>query len=353
MPKVIFTGGGSAGHVTPNVALIEAALQKGWQVRYIGSGSGIEYDIISPLQIPYTAIASGKLRRYFSWQNFTDPFRIAWGILQSLGSMIGDRPDAVFSKGGFVSVPVAVAAWLLRVPLVSHESDVTPGLANRLITPLCRKICVTFPETAKYLPAGKVVATGTPVREALLRGSREKGLNFLEFSGDRPVLLVFGGSLGAEAINRQVRDARDQLTARFDVIHVTGRGHEQSALDNPGYRQLAFIGDEFGDVMAAADVVVSRAGANSLYELFLLKKPHLLIPLSLAASRGDQIENARTFEQQGYSRVINEEALTPTLLSEQVQALFEERESVISAMSRFERVDSVELILEQVEQTLN
>lgn len=352
MTRVVFTGGGSAGHVTPNVALIEAASERGWTVRYIGSHAGIERDIIAPLDIPYTAISSGKLRRYFSWENFIDPFRILWGMLQSLVSLVRDRPDAVFSKGGFVSVPVAIAAWLLRIPVISHESDVTPGLANRLIAPFCRALCVTFRETAPHLPSGKVVVTGTPVRQALLNGDRQRGLAYLGFTGNKPVLLVFGGSLGADAINQAVRGVLDQLLPRFDVIHVVGRGHEEPGLATEGYVQKTFISDEFGDVMAAADLVIARAGANSLYELFLLHKPHLLVPLTLAASRGDQLANARTFAAQGYSQVIHEEELVSDNLVKAVDGLFENRENVIRAMAAFDQADSTPLILEQIEQAI-
>jgi UDP-N-acetylglucosamine--N-acetylmuramyl-(pentapeptide) pyrophosphoryl-undecaprenol N-acetylglucosamine transferase len=328
---------------------MEALLAAGWRADYVGSDSGIESSMVAPLDVPFHGIASGKLRRYFSWENFIDPFRVVWGILQALVLCVRLKPDVVFSKGGFVSVPVVVAAWMLRIPVVSHESDVTPGLANRLAYPFCRRICVTFNETAMYLPAKKVLITGTPVRQSLLSGDRDRGLSFLGLDSTRPVLLVFGGSLGAEGINRQVRSVLPTLLAQFQVVHVAGQGNLDPSMDQAGYVQREFIGAEFGDVLAAADIVVSRAGANSLYELFCLRKPHLLIPLTAAQSRGDQIENARVFADKGYSRVIEEAALTDERFLAKVMQLLQERDAVSSRLKQFEVHDSVRQIVTELE----
>lgn len=353
MPRVLFTGGGTAGHVTPNIALIEAVTAAGWQAAYAGGRDGIEATMIAGLDVPFYPIASGKLRRYFSWENFIDPFKVAFGVLQSLVLCIRLRPDIVFSKGGFVSVPVVVAAWLLRIPVISHESDVTPGLANRLVYPMCRRICVTFEQTAGELPGRKVIVTGTPVRQSLLAGQAERGRQYLGIDDQKPVLLVFGGSLGAGAINRQVRRTLQQLLETFHVVHVTGEGHLDPAMTLAGYQQHEFIGAEFGDVLAAADLVVARAGANSLYELFCLRKPHLLIPLTRAASRGDQIENASTFAAAGLSRVIEEQALTDEAFLSAVDALFHDRQTIIEKLSGFEVKDSVQLIVSEMASCLN
>ena len=361
MPRVLFTGGGTAGHVTPNIALLEAAIDKSWDVAYVGSTAGIEREMIGALGIPYYAVASGKLRRYFSWQNFIDPFFILWGMLQSLVLCLRLRPDVVFSKGGFVAVPLVVAAWLLRVPVISHESDVTPGLANRLTYPFCRKICVTFEATKRYLPGGKVNVTGTPVRQSLVAGDAAAGLKFLGFSGEKPVLLVFGGSLGAAAINSQTRRALPGLLQAFDVVHVVGNGNLEASIEQSGsvkhYVQKEFIGEQFGHVLAAAAVVVSRAGANSLYELLMARKPHLLIPLGKAASRGDQLDNARVFADLGFSRVLYEEALTGDGKSEDVfvdtvRDVLAHSEEITARLQSFEIKDSVNLIIELIQESV-
>lgn len=349
MPHVLFTGGGSAGHVTPNVALIEEALRRGWQVEYVGSKISIEREIINELPITFHHISSGKLRRYFSWENFIDPFRIIWGVLLSLGLVLRRRPDVVFSKGGFVSVPLVVAAWLFRVPVISHESDVTPGLANRLTFPFCRRVCLTFDATQRYLKPGKLVVTGTPVRQILQRGDAGRGREFLGLGSSRPILLVFGGSLGARAVNEQVRRVLPELCQTFDVVHVTGAGQLDPSSDRAGYCQREYISDEFGDVLASADLVVCRAGANTLYELFLLKKPHVLIPLTAAASRGDQIVNARTFEDLGYSTVIQEEDLTNEVFVATIVDVFSRREEIASRLATFVVRDSVNLILQEID----
>jgi len=357
MPRVLFTGGGTAGHVTPNIALLEAARSKRWEVAYVGSPEGIEREMIGALGVSYYPVASGKLRRYFSWQNFIDPFLILWGILQSLLLCLRLRPDAVFSKGGFVSVPVVVAAWLLRIPVISHESDVTPGLANRLTYPFCRKICVTFDATVPYLPGGKVKVTGTPVRQSLITGDAAAGLAFLGFSGEKPVLLVFGGSLGAATINKQVRRTLPALLQRFDLVHVVGRGNLDATIETPGYVQKEFVGEQFGDVLAAAALVVSRAGANSLYELLMTRKPHLLIPLGKAASRGDQLDNARVFAALGFSKVLYEEALkgdekSDDAFVESIKDVLDHSEDISARLATFEIKDSVSLIIDLIQESV-
>lgn len=352
MPKILFTGGGTAGHVTPNIALIEETRKRGWLSTYVGSSKSIEHDMITPLDVRFHGIASGKLRRYFSWQNFVDPFFVLWGFLQSLFICISEKPDLVFSKGGFVSVPVVAAAWLLGIPVISHESDVSPGLANRLAYPFCRKICVTFEETAGYLPEAKVFVAGTPVRSSLLEADAERGRRYLGFDGQKDILLVFGGSLGASVINQQIRSVLTELLRSFDVVHVTGSGDVRDDLAQPGYVQKGFIGEEFGDVLAASSFAVSRAGANSLYELFVARKPHLLVPLTLAASRGDQIDNASTFAARGFSHVIREESLNDQAFLDALHALQADRDGVVERLQTFEVRDSVTLIMDQIQQHL-
>jgi UDP-N-acetylglucosamine--N-acetylmuramyl-(pentapeptide) pyrophosphoryl-undecaprenol N-acetylglucosamine transferase len=334
MKKIVLTGGGTAGHVMPNLALLPQLQQKGWESAYIGSRQGIEKDLLQSVGIPYYGIATGKFRRYFSLQNFTDPFRVVGGLAEATLLLRKLRPDVVFSKGGFVSVPVTIGAWLNRIPVILHESDLTPGLANKLALPFATTICATFPESMAHLPAGKRVLTGNPIRRELLAGSKEAGLAYCGFKAELPVLVVMGGSLGSKVLNQVIRMALPELLTRFQVVHICGKGHLDLELDQiVGYRQFEFIGPELPDVLAAADFCVSRAGANFLFELLALKKPALLIPLSKAASRGDQILNAESFAKQGFSLVLSEEETTAATLQAKVAQLYREREQLTAAMA--------------------
>lgn len=319
---VFFTGGGSSGHVTPNIALIEKAQALGWQVCYIGTRNGIEKELIAKeniknKEIKYHTISSGKLRRYFSWKTFVEPFKISCGIIQSLVILGRAKPQLLFSKGGFVAFPAVLAAWLLRIPVVVHESDLYPGLANRLSFPFCNKICITFSETKQRIKNNnRVEVTGAPVREAFFQGEPERAEVYCDFkSREKKTLLIYGGGLGAQVINETVRELLPSLLSNFNMIHLCGKGKvDENYADISGYKQFEYLYDELFDVMALADIVISRAGSNSLYELLVLKKPHILIPLSKKASRGDQIENAAYFEKKGLSVVVNEEALTKQTL---------------------------------------
>lgn len=357
MTRILFTGGGTAGHVTPNIALIEALSQKGWECHYVGSRHGIERELVAPLGIPYSPIHSGKLRRYFSWQNFIDPLFILLGFLQSVWLCLSLRPDIVFSKGGFVAVPVVFAAWLCRIPVISHESDITPGLANKLCLPFSRLLCVNFKETERYLPKSvaknQVRVTGSPLRAGLRHTDGQRGRDFLGFNESHPILLVVGGSLGARVLNEAIWQNLTSLTDRYQVVHMVGAGNRQPDLDSGRYRQFEYLGAEYGDVLAAADLVISRAGANSLFELLTFRKPHLLVPLSAAASRGDQLVNARIMAEAGMSLVIQESALTPEALLEGLESLesIEENALWLSAIADFPDSDAVSLIVELIEQT--
>src|SRR5215217_1911890 len=262
-----FTGGGTAGHVMPNLALAPSLRERGWTLHYLGSETGPERALAEGAGIPFHAFATGKLRRYFSWRNFTDPFRVVWGVFQ-VWRLLGElKPAKVFSKGGFVSVPVVYAAALRGIPVVLHESDLTPGLANRMSLFCCERICASFPETLDHLPPAKAVLTGTPIRAELFEGDPRRGTHFLGFDGSKPLLLVMGGSLGSKAVNDALRANLEATLARYDVVHPCGKGWLEPALEGRhGYRQFEFLGPELGDVIAAADLVVSRAGANSLFE---------------------------------------------------------------------------------------
>jgi UDP-N-acetylglucosamine--N-acetylmuramyl-(pentapeptide) pyrophosphoryl-undecaprenol N-acetylglucosamine transferase len=353
MKKIVLTGGGTAGHVMPNLALAPELKRQGWEIAYIGSYQGIEKDLLGPTGIPYYGIATGKLRRYFSAQNFTDPFRVAQGLVEAALLLRKLRPDVVFSKGGFVSVPVTIGAWLNRIPVILHESDLTPGLANRLVLPFAATICATFPESMAHLPEGKRVLTGNPIRRELLEGSRETGLALCGFTAAKPVLAVLGGSLGSRVLNQVVRKALPELLSCFQVAHICGKGNVESGLTQDGYCQFEFIGAELPAVLAAADLCVSRAGANFIFELLALKKPALLIPLSKAASRGDQILNAASFLRQGFSLVLEEEATTPETLVAKVREVYGERDQLVAAMTRSELRDATKAVLKLIGNVLN
>ena len=315
------------------------------EAAYIGTHSGIERQLIGD-SIPYYPISAGKLRRYFDWKNFTDPFRVLKGVFDSLRILRRHRPDIIFSKGGFVSLPVAAAARFLRIPVVLHESDFTPGLANRLALPFATHLCVTFPETLEHLPPkSKASVTGNPIRRSLLNGDPTKARELCGFDQEKPVILVMGGSLGAAKINEAVRACLPMLLAEFQIAHICGKGNTQPELAAHGYRQFEYVGRELPHLFALADLAISRAGANALFELLALNKPHLLIPLSQSASRGDQVLNARSFARQGFSAVLEEEQLTGASLLSAVQELWRNREQYRRAMSGMKLADAVTEII--------
>ena len=342
MKHIVLTGGGTAGHVTPNIALIPRLTELGYRISYIGSIEGIEKKLIEELKIPYYGIASGKLRRYFDWKNFSDPFRVVKGYGQAKKLLKELKPDLVFSKGGFVTVPVVIAAKHQHIPAIIHESDMTPGLANKLAIPSAVKVCCNFPETASQLPADKAVLTGSPIRQELLQGDAQKALEFCGFEDRKPVILIIGGSLGAASINENIRKILPQLLPDFQIIHLCGNGKLDASLEQTeGYVQFEYIKKELADLFALADVIVSRAGANAICEILALQKPSLLIPLSAKASRGDQILNARSFERQGFSIVLEEEAITEETLLSTIRDLYCHRESYINTMKKNNTMDSI------------
>jgi len=324
------TGGGTAGHVTPNIALIPALEEKGFEVKYIGSKTGIEKEIIEKNKVPYYGISSGKLRRYFDIKNFSDPFKVLKGVFEARKIISKEKPDVIFSKGGFVSVPVVIAASMKKIPVVAHESDITPGLANKLASPFCDKLCVTFRESLKYIKGDKGVLTGSPIRQEILNGSKLKGLSRCNFTGKKEVIFIMGGSLGSKVVNDVIRENIDELLKQFDIIHICGKGNIDETLKNKtGYVQFEYVNEELPDLMTAADYIISRAGANSIFEFLALKKPTLLIPLSKRASRGDQILNAQSFKKEGYSLVLEEEDITKETFMAKVNELKEQKEKMV------------------------
>ena len=352
MKKIVLTGGGTAGHVTPNIALLPGLQELGYEVHYIGSYEGIESRLIADFNIPYYGISTGKFRRYLDPKNFSDPFRVIKGYTEARRILKELKPDIVFSKGGYVSVPVVRAAASLKIPCIIHESDMTPGLANKLCIPVARKVCCNFPETMQYLPKDKAVLTGSPIREELSKGNKIAALDLCGFDANIPVIMVIGGSLGAANVNKAVRDALPELLKDFQVVHICGKDKiDNMLLTTRGYKQFEYVKAELKDIFAMADVVISRAGANAICELLALQKPNILIPL-MAGSRGDQILNAKSFESQGYSKVLMEDDITTQLLVDSVHELYFNKKIFIDAMSNSHQKNSIKSILNLIEQTV-
>ena len=327
MKKIVLTGGGTAGHVTPNIALVPKLKESGFEIKYIGTYNGMEKQLVEDAGLDYIGISSGKLRRYFSWKNFSDPFRVLKGYFEAKKFMKKYKPDIVFSKGGFVTVPVVYAASKYKIPVIIHESDMTPGLANKLAIKKSTKVCHNFPETAAYL-GSKAVHTGSPIRKELFEGNKITALDMCGFSANKPVIMVTGGSLGAD-------------------LCCKGKVYE-SLKDMEGYAQFEYISDEMKDFFAMADLIISRAGANSICEIAALNKPNILIPLSARASRGDQILNAKSYKKQGFSEVIDEDTATAEDLVNTVNSVYENRSKYIDAMKKSAGTGGVDMIVDLI-----
>ena len=348
--KIVFTGGGTAGHVTPNIALLPFLKKEGYDAFYIGSYNGIEKRLIEDFEIPYYGISTGKFRRYFDLKNLSDPFRVMKGYSQAVKILKELKPDIVFSKGGFVSVPVVRAAAALKIPCIIHESDMTPGLANKLCIPVATKVCCNFPETTKYVPSGKAVLTGSPIRTELTTGSKLAALELCGFTANKPVVMIIGGSQGATSVNIMVREALPKLLEDFQVVHICGKDKVDNLMLNiPGYKQFEYLKGDLKDVFALADVVVSRAGANAICELLALKKPNLLIPLQVG-SRGDQILNARSFEEQGFSMVVREDYIDCDILTDKIKELYKNRQTFVDKMCESGQMNSISTILDLIKE---
>lgn len=353
MKRIVLTGGGTAGHVTPNIALLPRLRELDYDIHYIGSYEGIENRLIADYDIPYYGIATGKLRRYFDPKNFSDPFRVIKGYGEARKILKFIKPDIVFSKGGFVSVPVVRAAASLKIPCIIHESDMSPGLANKLCIPVAEKVCCNFPETLQTLPENKAILTGSPIREELSKGNKVAGLELCGFTANKPVIMVIGGSLGAANVNAAVREALPQLLKDFQVVHLCGKDKVDNLLLNtPGYKQFEYVKAELKDIFAMADVVISRAGANAICEILALQKPNILIPL-VNGSRGDQVLNAKSFEAQGFSILLEEDDITKEILVEKVEELYCNRQSYINTMAKSSQTGSIETITKLIEEIVN
>ncbi len=350
MKKIVLTGGGTAGHVTPNLALVQSLKASGYEVFYVGSIDGMEKGLVEAHKIPYYGIATGKLRRYLSAKNLTDAFRTVKGVSDAIKVLKKLKPNVVFSKGGFVSVPVTIAAYFLKIPVVSHESDMTPGLANKISLPFTSAVCVTFPETLKNVPEKKAFLTGSPIRDLVLKGSVDEGLKVCSFDSTKPVVLVMGGSSGSAVINSCVREALPSLVKNFQIVHICGKGNvEEKLAKTGGYKQFEYVDKELGNVFSTASIVVSRAGSNSIHELLALKKPNLLIPLSAKVSRGDQILNAASFEKRGFSLVLQEEQLNASLLAKKINELYNNKQKFVDNMSKSNENNGISQVMKVIE----
>jgi UDP-N-acetylglucosamine--N-acetylmuramyl-(pentapeptide) pyrophosphoryl-undecaprenol N-acetylglucosamine transferase len=347
MKSIVLTGGGTAGHVTPNLALLPHLKEAGYDVNYIGSKNGMEKEIIERYKIPYYGINSGKLRRYIDVKNLTDVFRVVKGIGEATSVLRKLKPDVVFSKGGFVAVPVVIGAYLNKIPVICHESDITPGLANKIAIPFAKAVCATFPEALTAIGEDKAVLTGTPIRDILFKGNKEKGLALCKNNTDvKPTLLVMGGSQGSVKVNGAIRALLPRLLEDFNIIHLCGKGNFSDELkDTKGYNQFEYISAEMPDILAAADIVTSRAGSNAICELLALHKPMLLIPLSKRASRGDQILNAESFKAQGFAEVCDEDEMTDDTLYTAITDLYKNKEKYIEKMQNAALSDGVKEVM--------
>lgn len=351
MKRIVLTGGGTAGHVTPNMALIPTLKEKGYDIHYIGSYDGIEKKLMEDMDIPYHGIATGKLRRYLSLKNLTDPFRVIKGLGEAKKLIKELKPDVVFSKGGFVAVPVVLAAHSNKVPAIIHESDMTPGLANKICIPKATKVCCNFPETIDKLPEGKAVVTGTPIRKELFEGNADRAMEFCGFKEKKPTLLIIGGSTGSVRVNEAIWSCLDDITKTYNVIHLCGKDKTNPELKNSEtYVQYEYIKKELSDLLALSDVVVSRAGANAICELLALRKPSVLIPLSLEASRGDQILNAQSFDKSGYAKLLLEENVNNQSLLDAINEVYNNRETYINTMNSANATDAITKIVELIEE---
>ncbi len=346
MATAVFTGGGTAGHVTPNIALMNRLLSEGFKISYIGSKGGFEEELIKALCIPYYGISTGKLRRYASLKNISDFFNVIAGIREARKLMLKLKPDVLFSKGGYVSVPVVLGAKGI-CPIVCHESDYSPGLSTKVAACYAKTMCVSFQDTLGMLKR-EAVFTGTPIRPELYNGNVGAGRALCGFSGEKPVLLVIGGSQGSQAINEALSSALKALLKQFDIAHICGKGKLCNIAPLKGYVQFEYVRDGLKDLLSMASIVLSRAGANTIFELLALKKPSLLIPLPSSSSRGDQLQNAAYFEKKGFSKVLLQEDLNEQSLINALSSLYLERERYIKSMSACKNADGTEAVLNEI-----
>lgn len=322
MATIILTGGGTAGHVTPHLAILPYLKKDFDKIYYIGSENGIEKEIIKNANLPYYSVPCAKFNRNFNLNNLKIPFKIYSGYVKA-GKIIDEiKPDVIFSKGGYVAIPTILAGKKRKIPIISHESDYSLGLANRLTAKYCKKVLTSFPDTALNLKNGEYV--GSPIRNELFNVKKDIAIKTFGFNSNKPILLITGGSQGALAINNAVRNALPDLLPKYNVIHICGKNNLSKEYDQKGYFQVEYM-NNIENAFAVASVCISRAGSNTLFELLALKIPCVLIPLPKGTSRGDQILNAEYFQKLGLVNVLPQQVLTPQALTLAVNSTYANR----------------------------
>lgn len=332
MATIILTGGGTAGHCTPNLALLPYLKNDFDKIVYVGSENGIERNILENYNIPYYPIPCAKLIRGKSLKNLSMPFTVMNGIIKAGKILDKIKPDVIFSKGGYVSIPTVIAASKRKIPVISHESDYTIGLANRISAKYSKRVLTSFPDTAKTVKNGEYV--GSPIRKSLFTADKTEALKSFGFSGQKPIILVTGGSQGAKAINQTIRNALPYLLPKYDVLHVCGKNNLLNEKTPKGYFQTEYI-NKMENAFAVASICISRAGANTLFELMSLKIPCVLIPLPKGNSRGDQILNAKYFQKSGLAYVLDQNVLTAESLIFAVNAVYSNRFNIQKSFEKF------------------
>ena len=337
MAKIILTGGGTAGHVTPHLAILPYLKNDFNSIYYIGSENGIEKDIITQANIPYYSVPCAKLNRSFCLNNFKLPLKLIAGYKKAGKILDNLKPDIIFSKGGYVSVPTILAAKKRKIPIIAHESDYTIGLANKLTAKYCKKVLTSFKETAQTLKNGEYV--GPPIRKKLLTANTKDAINHFGFLGDKPILLITGGSQGATAINNAVRNSLNDLLPKFDILHICGKGNLDKNINRKGYFQTEYLSN-IELAFNICSVCISRAGSNTVFELLALKIPSILIPLPKGNSRGDQVLNAEYFQRLGLVSVLPQNVLTKDSLVYAVNYTYANRHNLKRNLEKANITDS-------------
>lgn len=342
MKKIVLTGGGTGGHIYPHLAILNE-LKKNFTPVYIGSYNGMEKDIMSKI-MPYFSVSTAKLKRKLTLQNILIPFLLLKGFFQARKILKKERPSIIFSKGGFVAVPVVLAGRSLKIPTITHESDITLGLANKLMKNLCQVVCTTFETTATSLKNG--VWTGSPVREEIFKGNAKNIFEKYKINSLKPTITIFGGSLGSLTINKAIWKNVNALTNKYNILHIVGKNNLNSEININNYIQVEYASN-IQDFFSASDMVITRGGSNAIWELFAIKKPMLIIPLKKGESRGDQILNAQYFKKMGYATVLYEENLNTLSLNNSIEQTLKNKQKLVQTMNK-KFVNGTQKIIEQI-----
>ncbi len=337
--RIILTGGGTGGHLTPLVAVAErlrAKLSTEADILYVGSGAEMEKQIMAEAGIPVKFVTSGKMRRYFSVQNFIDFFKVPIGFIQSLWILLRFMPDVIFSKGGYVAVPIVLAAWLYRIPIMIHESDSSPGIANQFLSKFAKRIAVAYPTAEEYFPKEKTALVGNPIRFQVTEGDAHMFRREIGFTESRKTILILGGSQGSKVINDAIIKVLPQLLKHFQIIHQTGQDNLQDVVSeaafmgvkagHDGYWAVGFMNaNKLRDAFALSDLVISRAGATFITEIAANGKPAIMIPISQSANDHQRM-NAYALARIGAAHVLEEENLGEHILIESIERILNDEQ---------------------------